>query len=153
MTGRPHRVYLVRHAKAERDHPGGDAARPLSAEGRERFERLLRELRRELAVTAVHTSPLLRARETAGLLAAATGAPLVEEPELASGRSTGSALLRLARAAGDGCALVGHNPEIAEAVALAAGRAEEVKPGTVAAVDLRPGGPHLAWLRRPPKLD
>lgn len=153
MTGRRHRVYLVRHAKAERDHPGGDAARPLSPEGRERFERLLQELRKGLAVTVVHTSPLLRARETADLLAAATGAPLVEEPELASGRSTGSALLRLARAAGDGCALVGHNPEIAEAVALAAGHPEEVKPGTVAAVDLRPGGPRLAWLRRPPKLD
>ena len=153
MTAKPHRIYLVRHAKAEREHPKGDAARPLSAEGRERFQRLLAELRGQLAVTAIHTSPLARARQTAKLLSAATGAPVVEEEELASSRSTGSALLRLARIAGDGTALVGHNPEMAEAVALASGHAEEVKPGTIAAVDLLAAGPRLAWLRRPPKLD
>jgi phosphohistidine phosphatase len=44
---------------------------------------------------------------------------------------------------------VGHNPEIAEAVALAAGRGLEVRPGTVAAVDLGPASSALAWLEAP----
>jgi phosphohistidine phosphatase len=146
------RVYLVRHAKAEKEHPDGDGARRLTAEGRERFRRLLSGLSGSLAVARILTSPLARARETAELLAAATGAPVEEEEALASGRSSGRDLLALARGAGDGAALVGHNPELAEAVALAAGRGEEVKPGAVAAVDFRPGGPALAWLRKPPKV-
>jgi phosphohistidine phosphatase len=145
------RVFLVRHAKAEKDHPQGDAARRLTAEGRERFGRLLAELGRSLAVRRVLTSPLTRARETAELVAAAAGASLEEEEELSSGRSSGRALLALARAAGGGVALVGHNPEVAEAVALAGGKEQEVKPGAVAALDLLEGGPRLAWLRQPPK--
>jgi phosphohistidine phosphatase len=75
-----------------------------------------------------------------------------EDPALSSGRSGGREILALASRAGPGAALVGHNPELAEAVALASGP-EEVKPGAVAAVDLLPGGPRVAWLRRPPKLD
>jgi phosphohistidine phosphatase len=144
------RVFLVRHAKAEKESPGGDAARRLTAEGRERFRLLLAELAGSLPVTRILSSPLARALETAELLAAATGAPVEEEEALASGRSDGRALLALARAAGGGAALVGHNPELAEAVARAAGREAEVKPGAVAAVDLGPQGPRLAWLRRPP---
>lgn len=153
MAARPPRVYLVRHAKAEAGHPRGDAARRLTADGVERFRRLLSSLEPRPAVDRILASPLVRARETALLLAGATGGRVEEEPAAASGRSTGRELLALLREAGDATALVGHNPEVAEAVALAAGRTEEVKPGTVAAVDLLPSGPRLAWLRRPPPLD
>lgn len=146
----PARVYLVRHATAEADHSRGDAARGLTASGRERFVRLIEELASELLVVRILTSPFLRARQTADLLARATGSLVEEEEELESGRSSGAALLRLAARAGDGAALVGHNPEVAEAVSLAAGRHEEVKPGSLAAVDLLASGPHLAWIRRPP---
>lgn len=145
------RVYLVRHAKAEKEHPDGDGARRLTAEGRDRFRKLLAGLSGSLAVARILTSPLARARETAELLAAATGAPVEEEEALASGRSSGRDLLELARGAGAGAALVGHNPELAEAVALAAGRGEEVKPGAVAAVDFLGPGAKLAWLRKPPR--
>jgi phosphohistidine phosphatase len=149
MARRGHRVYLVRHGKAEGDHPDGDAARRLTAEGRARLADLLEDLGEELRISRVLTSPLVRARQTAGLLVAATGAPLADEPSLGSGRSTGRELLALAGRAGEGAALVGHNPEMAEAISVAAGRAEEVKPGTVAAIDLTPSGPRLAWLKRP----
>jgi phosphohistidine phosphatase len=145
------RVFLVRHAKAEKEHPDGDEARRLTGEGRERFRRLLGELGPSLEVTRVLTSPLARARETAELLAAATGAPIDEEEALAAGRSDGRGLLALARRAGPGAALVGHNPELAEAVALAAGRAEEVKPGAIAALDLGEDEARLGWIRQPPR--
>lgn len=147
-TPRPPRIYLVRHGKAEREHAHGDAARRLSPDGRARFQKLLLEAGAQLKVLRILTSPFARTRQTADLLAAAVHAPVEEVEELAPGRSTGREVLRLARGAGDGTAVVGHNPEMAEAISIAAGRAEEVKPGTVAAVDLLPDGPKLAWLQR-----
>jgi phosphohistidine phosphatase len=150
----PARLYLVRHAAAEPGGAGGDAARRLTGPGRAAFEALLRALAGELAgdaaVRRVLSSPLVRARETAALLAAACGATVEEEPALRSGASSGAELLALARRTGAGAALVGHNPEIAEAVARVAGRELSVPPGTVAAVDVDGGGRvSLAWLRAP----
>jgi len=142
------RVYLVRHAKAEKaEGSGGDAARTLTRKGRERFEALARAL--ALPLRRIVTSPLVRARETADLLAEATGAPVDEDEALASGASTGKELLALARKAGDGTALVGHNPELAEAVALAAGGEREVPAGSVAALEVDASGVTLVWLRAP----
>jgi phosphohistidine phosphatase len=140
------RFYLVRHARAEKSAPGGDALRPLTPAGRKDFLALLASLRGKLAVTRLHASPYLRARQTADLLAAATGAPLVVEPRLASGLSPGEVLLQLGRTLGAGAVLVGHNPELAEAIALAAGRGVDVPPGTVAAIE---ADGTLAWVARP----
>jgi len=138
------RFYLVRHAKAEASAPGGDAARHLTPAGRAAFSAAVRALAGEVRLTRILTSPFTRARETAALLAQATGAPVEEDARLASGASGGRALLALGAALGEGVALVGHNPEIAEAVALAGGQAAEVPPGTVAAVGT---DGRLVWLK------
>jgi phosphohistidine phosphatase len=143
-----HRVYLVRHAKAE-PNAGDDTARRITPDGRARFVRLLAALGGRLAVSRVVTSPFVRARETAELLARATGAPLEEDPRLASGASEGGELLALARTAPPGTAFVGHNPELAEAVARAAGRDVEVKPGAVAELAVDGQSVRLAWIERP----
>jgi phosphohistidine phosphatase len=143
-------TYFVRHGKAEKDAPhGGDHARALTTEGRARFEALVLALAGRMKVRRILTSPLVRARQTAGILARTSGAPVAEEEALASGASDARALLDLARRAGDGAALVGHNPEFADAVALAAGREIKVKPGTVAAVQLDIGGARLVWIESP----
>jgi phosphohistidine phosphatase len=144
-----HRFYLVRHGRAEGKHPAGDAARRLTADGRARFAAHARALAPEVRPSSVVTSPFARARETAELLGAATGAPVVEDPALASGASSGGEILALGRRLGGGVALVGHNPELAEAVALAAGGPRELEPGAVAAIDTDGGGYRLAWLRAP----
>jgi phosphohistidine phosphatase len=141
--------YVVRHGRAESTAPGGDANRRLTAEGRDAFLAHARALAPGLRVARVVTSPLERARETAALLARATGAPSAEDPALASGASTAGELLRLGARLGEGTALVGHNPELAEALALAAGRQVDVPPGTVAAIETDGGGFRLAWLRAP----
>jgi phosphohistidine phosphatase len=143
-------IYLVRHAKAE-EHAahGGDAARSLTAEGQKRFEALAVALTGRMKVARIVTSPARRARQTADVLARHTGAPVSEEEALASGASDGRALLDLARRTGAGTALVGHNPEFAQAIALAAGREVKVKPGTVAAIELDHAGPRLTWLESP----
>jgi phosphohistidine phosphatase len=144
------RVYLVRHAKAEEEGGAGDDARRLTAEGRRRFRALAGALNQRLSISRILTSPYRRARETAEILAAGAGVRIEEDDALASGRSSGQELLALARRAGAGAALVGHNPEMAEAVALAAGRHEKVRPGAIAAVDLVGGRAVLAWLEAPP---
>ncbi len=148
----PHRVYLVRHAKAE---PGGasidDAARRLTVEGRRRFNLLLGGLGARLSVRRIVTSPFVRARQTAELLASATGASIAEDERLASGASEGTELLAMVREAAADTALVGHNPEIAEAVAKVAGKDLEVKPGAVAALDVEGKDVRLAWLEAPEK--
>jgi phosphohistidine phosphatase len=141
--------YLVRHAEAEEGRGSGDAARRLTASGRSAFARLVESIRTELRARRVLTSPLARARETAAILAGTVGATADVEEALASGRSTGADLLRLGRQAGDGAALVGHNPEIAEAVVLAAGGAHRVPPGSVAAVGADDVGYRLLWLHFP----
>lgn len=140
------RFYLVRHAKAEGSAPGGDEARRLTDKGRQHFEALLDRLDGRLEVTRILTSPFARARETAALLAEATGAPVEVEPRLASGASHGRELLALGVAAGRGVALVGHNPELAEAIGLAGGEGAEVPPGTVAALGL---DGRLDWVKVP----
>ncbi len=143
------RFFLVRHAKAEPKHPDGDAARRITRDGRTRFAAHARALVADLALSRIVASPFARARDTADLLAAVTGAGVGEDAALASGASSGRDLLRLGERLGAGIALVGHNPEIAEAIALAAGKDLDVPPGTVAAVDADDSGFQLAWLRAP----
>jgi phosphohistidine phosphatase len=140
-------VFLVRHAEAAEG--GRDADRRLSASGRAAFSDLLGMLGPRLSVTRIRSSPFRRARETADLLAQATGAPTEPEEDLASGHGSGRELLELARQAGPGTALVGHNPEVAEALAIAAGKQVPVPPGTVAALDLSGPAPRLLWSRSP----
>lgn len=148
------RFYLVRHAEAEpAPVRGGDAARRLTGEGRDRFLDHARSLAGELRVARIVSSPFLRARETADLLGDVTGAKVAADDALASGASSARGVLLLGRAYGDGTALVGHNPELVEAITRAAGAEVRVTPGTVAAID--DDGAHftLAFVRsieRPP---
>ncbi len=140
-------VFLVRHAEAQAG--GVDADRRLSASGKESFSALLQMLGTKLTVKRIFSSPFRRARETAALLAGATGAPAEPDDDLASGHAGGREFLELAREKGSGTALVGHNPEVAEAIAIAAGKPSAVPPGTVAALDLSGPEPRLLWLRSP----
>ncbi len=138
--------YLIRHARAEGTAQGGDAGRRLTPEGRDGFRETVLALVGRLALKRILVSPFLRARQTGDLLAAMTGAPLEVEEELASGASTAARLLALGAELGEGAALVGHNPELGEAIGLAAGRDVDVPPGTVAAIGL---DGRLAWLAHP----
>jgi phosphohistidine phosphatase len=142
-------LFLVRHAQAEANHPLGDVARRLTPEGRAAFRARAEALAGEARVERILTSPYARARETAELLAAATGAPVEAEDALGSGRPDAQELIRMARVRGDGTVVVGHNPEISDAVAFLAGHEVPVPPGTVACLEVEDEGlwPRLAWIR------
>ena len=75
------RLYVVRHAVAEEGSDGVlDSDRRLTPKGRKRFARMVERLiGRGLEIDLIATSPLVRCRETAEILAAGLGgSPRVE---------------------------------------------------------------------------
>jgi phosphohistidine phosphatase len=133
----PWSLYVLRHAiAAPRDGELPDGERPLTRKGREKLEKVVRGMRRlELAFDEVWTSPLVRARDTAAVVADAFGKPLVETQHLLPGASAQKLVQQIAarRAAGD-LILVGHEPFLSRLVAvLVAGE-------TTANVTLRKAG-------------
>ena len=113
------RLLLIRHANALSGEP--DELRPLSPEGRT----AARELGRRLAAdgiqpTAILTSPLLRARETADAIAAELGGEAEATEALAPGATVDS-LRSAAAGRGDTVIAVGHQPDCGEIAAAVGG--------------------------------
>lgn len=155
-------LYIVRHAVAEDIGPAGDdRSRRLTRKGGRRFARLVRRLARAgVAVDVIATSPLVRTRETAEILAAALpGRPAVEVvADLAPGTDW-QALVEwtVARAAAS-VAWVGHAPCVGRLVAASIGdgsAAVRMDKGAVASIALPDGLGHpgeLEWLVVPDLL-
>jgi phosphohistidine phosphatase len=123
-------IYLVRHGLAAEqgsDYPNDDE-RPLTGEGIERLRVEARGLRNlQVSLDRVLTSPLVRAVQTAELVAAGVGcqAPLVTVNALAPGGRYDALAAALARLGSDrSVALVGHMPSIGEIAARLIGAKE-----------------------------
>ena len=140
----PCELYLVRHAiAAERgDEWPDDSKRPLTERGISRFKEGVKGLLvLDVAVDEIFTSPLLRARQTAELLASGLETkPTVKVLEaLAPGHTPGVVMAQLAKAAKRRrMALVGHEPDLGELAAhlLGAQRALPIKKGGVCRIDV-----------------
>lgn len=142
--GAPCELYLVRHAiAAERgDEWPDDAKRPLTERGIARFRECVKGLSTlDVAIDEVFTSPLVRAKQTAELVAAGiTGKPSVKilDP-LAPGHTATAVMAQLARQAKRRrIALVGHEPDLGELAAhlLGTQRAVPFKKGGVCRIDV-----------------
>jgi len=155
-------LYIVRHAVAEDIGPAGDdRSRRLTRKGSRRFARLVRRLARAgVAVDVIATSPLVRTRETAEILAAGLpGQPAVEVVAALAPGADWQALVEwtVARAAAS-VAWVGHAPCVGRLVAAAIGdgsAAIRMDKGAVAAIALPDGLGHpgeLEWLVVPDLL-
>lgn len=128
------RLYLVRHAEAAPGHP--DEIRPLTPAGREHAAALGTELARGPALDAVLSSPLLRARQTADAVAAATGLTVVIDERLAPG-ATAEDVLAVVAGRGEHVVVVGHQPDCTDvALALTGGPPLAFAPGSVHAIDV-----------------
>lgn len=154
-------LYLVRHAvAAERgDAWPDDTKRPLTPKGIQRFRRVVQGLRRIGALPdIVLTSPLVRAKQTADLLAdgLTPHPPVVTADSLAPGGSFASFVEDLGRhAKAVRIACVGHEPDLGQLAArlIAARRPLAFKKGGACRIDLEAlNGPgHLIWFA-PPRL-
>lgn len=160
----PSELYLVRHAIAAQrggDWPDDDK-RPLTARGVARFKEAVEGLQAlDVGIDEIFSSPLVRAKQTADLLAQGLpGKPAVKILEaLAPGHAPASVLAQLARnARRRRIALVGHEPGLGELAAhlIGAGRALPFKKGGVCRIDVesltsrRPAA--LAWFVTPKQL-
>jgi len=148
---------LLRHAHAgdSTRWAGDDELRPLTEKGRRQAERLARHLAAAgYAPDVVLTSPLVRARETAEIVAEILGAPLRVEPRLGEMVDL-PALERILADAGDPPRpiLVGHDPDFSELASELVAAPIHLRKGTLARIDaerpLEPGAGELAWLLPP----
>jgi phosphohistidine phosphatase SixA len=126
------RVFLVRHAEAAPGEP--DELRPLTSAGRDAARALGDRLATQQP-TAVVSSPLLRARETADLIARACGLDATTDEGLAPG-ATADALRETAGDKGETVVAVGHQPDCSEIVLELTGRDVSFPPAGVAELDL-----------------
>src|SRR4029453_18539315 len=115
----PIELYLVRHAIAAERGPNypDDRERPLTSEGVTRFKRAVEGLKEfDVKLELVLTSPLVRARHTAELLAAGIGGnPRMETLDaLAPGGRMTQVLEAIAKYSkrSHHIAIVGHEPDL-----------------------------------------
>lgn len=130
-------LLLVRHARAEDAHLLGDKVRALTGEGRNAFRAHARRLAERTELLGVVTSPLVRAVQTAELLADAFGLrEIAVRGELRPGLRAPARIAALARELGPGWALVGHNPGLPDSAAVLLGEAPGVRLRKGAAIGL-----------------
>jgi len=156
-----YQLFLIRHGIAEErgDAWPDDAKRPLSEDGIERFQKSARGLARlDVWIDVVLTSPLVRARQTADIVASAFDPrpSIITVESLAPGGSYASLLADLEKhGRKTRIALVGHEPGIGELGARLIGSRHsfEFKKGAVCRIDvdeIPPGGPgDLRWFLTP----
>jgi phosphohistidine phosphatase len=145
-------IYFLRHGEAAKkgEWDGGDDERPLSKEGTARMTReasAIAGLR--LGLELIITSPLVRARQTANILARALRLgenaaehrgreSLVVDDLLAPGfRRAGLAQVMKKHAGRKALMLVGHEPDFSETIADCIGGGKvDVRKGGLARVDM-----------------
>lgn len=134
-------AYFLRHAEAEAD-ADSDFDRKLTAKGLEQAEKAGKFCARYgLKPGLILTSPVVRARQTARIVAEKLGADLVEERWLACGMAPETCLRELkAHARQDSVLLVGHEPDFGEAIAALLGLPDpgalKVRKASLTALDL-----------------
>jgi phosphohistidine phosphatase len=160
----PYELYLIRHGVAEERGEAwpDDGKRPLSEEGISRLRKSARGLTGFVSeLDVILTSPLVRTRQTAELIAGAFDPrpPIVAVEALAPGGAAAAVIAELEKQARrTRIALVGHEPGIGELAAKLIGsrHAIEFKKGAVCRIDLEslsvptPGA--LRWFATPKML-
>lgn len=153
-------LYILRHAEAEETaETGGDEARKLTVHGKDRMSDAAAGMRAfGLEFDAILTSPLVRARETAEIVAAeySNGPPPQVLPALSGGvppAEAVNALMPFARH--DSVLVVGHEPQLSGLVSLLLTGSPDAmqlrfKKGACVALDVpkrfERGGAELRWM-------
>lgn len=147
------RLYLLRHAEAE-PHRVNDFSRRLTEKGNDQAKRVGEFLEtRKIIPDLILSSPVLRAKETAEIVASKLGgSDLSMVPWLACGMSPETALQELASYARfDSVMIVGHEPDfstlIATLIGLESSAVINVSKASLTAIDLARLTPGFGVLR------
>ena len=161
MQAQEFELYLIRHGvAAERgENYPDDTKRPLTNEGVQKLRKEAKALvALDIVFDVILTSPLVRTRQTAEVIAAAfrNAPPIVNMPSLAPGSAHTAIIEELSKQhRRHSIALVGHEPGIGEFAGRLIGlrRPLEFKKGAVCRIDvaaLPPAGPgQLRWFLTP----
>jgi phosphohistidine phosphatase len=154
-------LHLLRHAHAgdPSTWDGPDERRPLSDKGEKQAERLGTFLAQVgFKPDAIITSPKVRAKQTAEIVAHHLGLPVAVDDRLAEGVGL-TTVEEILRDAGDPSrpVLVGHDPDFSQLVSTLADTARvPMKKGALVRIDtdrpLAAGGGTLSWLVPPDLL-
>src|SRR4051794_8688178 len=126
-------IWLLRHAEAEDAHGRPDAERALTEKGRAQARAAGLALKAlGVPLDACLASPRVRARDTALLACEPLGLDVQIAPELDGGHFDP---VQLAAGFGAHVLLVGHNPDIAQAVLDCTGARVRMKKGALAGID------------------
>ena len=133
-------LWLVRHAIAEEpEFAASDFERKLTSKGRKQFRRLADCLAAQgVTPQAILTSPLVRAVETAEILAEAagmSGAACRRDQRLGPGVTVESVAMLADQQASDCVALVGHEPDMSELVTVLTGGVVQFSKGAIACIE------------------
>ena len=152
-------LYIVRHAYAyEHGDPRwpDDSQRPLEPNGARRFQKVVKRLaERGLAPTLIATSPYVRCRQTAELIAEGISedAEVVELDALTPGSRLDELIEWSQAQADDSLCWVGHAPDVGSLAAALVGDGEgsiRFAKGAVAAIsfdeEIDVGAGELQWL-------
>ena len=161
-------LYVIRHAIAQplgQQNDFTDEKRALTSEGRDRMREAAKGLRKlEVELDLMLTSPLVRAVETAEIVAAAFGLGKKEVEQtanLAPGASIDELFAEIKRRTGaESIALVGHQPDLGELISAIVcggdGFAIQLKKGSVCLINVTETVPtlrgELMWLLTPKQL-
>ncbi len=153
------KVYLVRHGKAKKSAPGGDSKRPLNKTGRDEVSRMASFLGRSIRVPRIVHSGLIRATQTAMILADILGqGQMVEESTIPIGPMDDVATFaKVLNTIEDDVMVVGHNPFMGDLVSYLTTGDEEAdvcyfETGAVACLEKNGDEWELQWLAGPKLL-
>lgn len=120
------KLYVLRHGDAGERDPSNytsDAARPLTSKGIKRTRQLANALRQmEITFDTILTSPLIRAHQTAEIVARSLGLEkqLRQVSQLAPNQSLADAVTAIQNAAAkaEAVLIVGHEPSLSRLISL-----------------------------------
>lgn len=143
-------IYIVRHGIAEdiAASGGGDSARALTSEGRQKMKEAAKGFAKlESDIEVIFASPLVRAKQTAEILAAALKKTVEEMKELAPGYSASQLCEKLQSLKRKGnMMLVGHEPNCSDLASYllegSTGTSIEFKKGAICMIEVE--SPHAA---------
>lgn len=148
------KVLIIRHSSAVDPYAApSDELRWLTSEGRARMQRVADEIRAKIGITHIYTSPLVRAVQTADILATCIGyrdAVEVHAPLASEYGTTAQALSILERHADDDVvALVSHAPKVRVLAGHLSGESKLEGFTTAATCCIDLAGPRIEWFLDP----
>lgn len=148
-------LYFLRHAEASYDAPS-DHDRPLTQRGIDRTQNAARVIKAlDIDLMVIYSSPRVRARQTAEIVAEAVGLDVVLKDEVNFNFSISLMERLIAKLDDDSRVLfVGHNPSMSEVVSDLSGADIDMKKGALVRIDRPVPGKHdLKWVIPPGVFD